>query len=75
MGAAALLLAACGRKGPLDLPPTSTAPLGTQSSAVPGDADQAKPTLFNPNYGTDAPPAATRGKKTPFIMDPLLDSK
>jgi predicted small lipoprotein YifL len=78
VAASALLLAACGRKGPLDLPPTSSAPPERQLSAAPTDtpADAAaKPTLFNPNYGTDAAPAATRGKKTPFLLDPLLDSK
>lgn len=77
VGAAALLLAACGRKGPLDLPPTSSAPLA-QSSTAPTDtaAEQAaKPSLFNPTYGTEAAPTATRGRKQPFILDPLLDSK
>jgi hypothetical protein len=31
--------------------------------------------VFNSNYGSDAAPAAPRGKKQPFILDPLLDSK
>jgi predicted small lipoprotein YifL len=76
VGAAALLLASCGRKGPLDLPPN--APPAPQLSSAPSDTatDAAgKPSLFNPNYGTDAAPAATRGKKKPFVLDPLLDSK
>jgi predicted small lipoprotein YifL len=74
--AAALLLASCGRKGPLDLPPN--APLAPQLSSAPSDtaADTAaKPSVFNSNYGSDAAPAAPRGKKQPFILDPLLDSK
>jgi predicted small lipoprotein YifL len=76
VGAAALLLASCGRKGPLDLPPNS--PPAPQLSAAPADtaAEAAsKPSLFNSGYGSDAAPAAPRGKKQPFILDPLLDSK
>jgi predicted small lipoprotein YifL len=76
VSAAALLLASCGRKGPLDLPPTAQS--APQLSAAPADtaADAAaKPSLFNPSYGADAAPAATRGTKKPFVLDPLLDSK
>jgi predicted small lipoprotein YifL len=76
VSAAALMLASCGRKGPLDLPPN--APPAPQLSSAPSDtaADAAsKPSVFNSNYGSDAAPAAPRGKKQPFILDPLLDSK
>jgi predicted small lipoprotein YifL len=76
VSAAALTLASCGRKGPLDLPPNS--PPAPQLSSAPADTatDAAnKPGLFNPSYGTDAPPAATRGTKKSFVLDPLLDSK
>ena len=71
---AALTLSACGRKGPLDLPPT-----GSQSSsgAPTPDSDAqraATPSVFNSNYGNDAPPTASKGAKKPFILDPLLDS-
>jgi predicted small lipoprotein YifL len=68
----ALALAGCGRKGALDLPPSASSPT---ASVAPSDtqADGAnKPTLFNPSYGTDAAPAAPRGKKQPFVLDPLL---
>ena len=68
----ALTLGACGRKGPLDLPPTSSA--GT-SAAVPSDteaANAARPSVFNPTYGTDAGPVAPRGAKRSFVLDPLL---
>jgi hypothetical protein len=47
-------------------------------SAAPSDtATEAasKPTLFNSGYGSDAAPAAPRGTKKPFVLDPLLDSK
>ena len=69
----ALALAGCGRKGPLDLPPTASAPT---ASVAPGPTDDAqaaaKPSLFDPSYGTNAAPAAPRGKKQPFVLDPLL---
>jgi predicted small lipoprotein YifL len=68
----ALALAGCGRKGPLDLPPTASAPV---ASVEPGQTDTTaatKPTLFDPSYGTNAAPTAPRGKKQPFVLDPLL---
>ena len=48
---ASLLLASCGRKGPLELPPNS--PPAPQLSAAPTDtASEAasKPSLFNSGY-------------------------
>lgn len=68
----ALALAGCGRKGPLDLPPTAS----TAGGAAPTDTEteaQRTPSVFNPTYGADAAPAAGRGRKKPFILDPLLD--
>ena len=73
----ALALAGCGRKGPLDLPPTASN-ASTANIAAPADTEaeaQRTPSVFNPTYGSDAPPAATKGKKKPFILDPLLDEK
>ena len=70
----ALALAGCGRKGPLDLPPTaSNAP--TANVAAPTDtAAQKTSSMFNPtSSGADAEPAAAKGRKKPFILDPLLD--
>jgi predicted small lipoprotein YifL len=70
------MLASCGRKGPLDLPPNS--PPAPQLSSAPADTatnSAAKPSVFNPSYGTDSAPAATRGTKKSFALDPLLDSK
>ena len=72
LAAVVLTLAGCGRKGPLDLPPAATPP---SSAAMQGDTDaeQAnKPTVFNPTYGTEASPAAPKGPKKPFVLDPLL---
>ena len=74
LSAAALTLGACGRKGPLDLPSTSTANAPV-ASAAPADTETenaAKPSVFNSTYGTDAPPVAPKGAKKPFILDPLL---
>ncbi len=69
----ALALAGCGRKGGLDLPPTAS----SAAVAAPADtgAEEAgrPPSVFNPYYGTDAPPAAAKGRKKPFILDPLLN--
>jgi predicted small lipoprotein YifL len=73
LAAAVLALAGCGRKGPLDLPPT-----GSQSSAAPQsdtEAEQAaKPSVFNPGFGSDAAPVAPRGNKRSLVLDPLLSS-
>jgi len=76
LAAAVLALAGCGRKGPLDLPPhaaSTPSPATTQADA---DAQQAasKPSLFDPSYGADAAPTASKGTKKPFILDPLLNN-
>ena len=78
VGTAALALAGCGRKGPLDLPPTASSQPGATANAVQPDptatAEASKPTLFNPSYGSDQLPVAGKGPKRPFAMDPLLNS-
>jgi predicted small lipoprotein YifL len=72
LGVAALSVAGCGRKGGLDLPPTSSGPLA--AAPVDSEAEAAsRPSVFNPNYGTDAPPTAPKGSKKGFVLDPLLD--
>ncbi len=71
-GAAVLALAGCGRKGGLDLPPTAS----SAAVAAPADPDAEearRPSVFNPYYGTEALPAATKGRKKPFVLDPLLN--
>jgi predicted small lipoprotein YifL len=74
LGVALLALGGCGRKGPLDLPPSATSPSAANAAASPDSEAEAasKPSLFNPNYGTDAPPTAPKGNKRPFVLDPLL---
>jgi len=71
VSAAALALGGCGRKSGLDLPPNAA----SQSLVEPNsEAERAnKPGVFNPGYGSDAAPAAPKGRKKPFLLDPLLD--
>ncbi|CAN5398934.1 hypothetical protein BH11PSE4_BH11PSE4_07760 [soil metagenome] len=76
--AVGLALAGCGRKGSLDLPPQSSPrPLSESDRAVDPDANSAAgkgSALFgNPNAGDDKEPVAARGRKKPFLLDPLLD--
>jgi predicted small lipoprotein YifL len=75
LSAAVLVLAGCGRKGGLDLPP-NTPPQAAAAAQADADHEPAasKPSVFNPYHGTDAPPAATKGSKKSFILDPLLNS-
>jgi len=77
LGVAALALGACGRKAGLDLPPSASAPPAPAAAAAAPVDTQAevasKPTVFNPGFGTDAAPAAAKGRKKSFVLDPLLD--
>jgi predicted small lipoprotein YifL len=75
LSAAVLALGGCGRKAGLDLPP-NTPPQAAAAAQADADHEPAAsaPSVFNPNYGTDAPPAATKGSKKSFILDPLLNS-
>jgi predicted small lipoprotein YifL len=77
LSVAALALGGCGRKGPLDLPPTASS---ASTASVPATPDtereaESRPSLFNPTYGADAGPAAPRGNNRSFVLDPLLDQK
>jgi predicted small lipoprotein YifL len=79
LAAATLALAGCGRKGPLDLPPTGSRDQQITNTTVPPPTDTdaqraATPSVFNPGYGSDAAPAAGKGAKRSFILDPLLNS-
>ena len=72
VGVAALALGGCGRKGPLDLPPTA-AQSSTAGAPVDTEAERAaQPGVFNPTYGSDSGPAASKGSKKSFVLDPLL---
>ena len=74
LGTIALTLGGCGRKGPLDLPPSATAEQRANAVPDPNVPQQAnQPNLFNPNAQTDALPTAGKGPKRPFVLDPLLN--
>ena len=73
LGAAVLALGGCGRKAGLDLPPNAS----SQSDAAvhdPAAERAAQPSVFNPTYGSDAAPTASKGTKRPFVLDPLLNN-
>ena len=72
LSAAVLALGGCGRKAGLDLPPNAS----SQAAAAAADTDAeqaARPSVFNPSYGSDAQPTAPKGRKKAFVLDPLLD--
>jgi predicted small lipoprotein YifL len=73
LSAAVLALGGCGRKGPLDLPPTSSAQPAAAAPTDTGAEQASRPSVFNPSYGTDAPPTAPKGGKKAFVLDPLLN--
>jgi predicted small lipoprotein YifL len=75
LGVVALALAGCGRKGALDLPPNASGPNGPVAAAPVDNGAEAvnKPNLFNANPDVDAAPSAPKGRKKPFVLDPLLD--
>jgi predicted small lipoprotein YifL len=68
----ALALAGCGRKGPLDLPP-SASPEAVAAAQANADHEPApKPSLFDPN--PQPSPTAPKGTKKSFLLDPILNS-
>ena len=75
LSAAVLALGGCGRKGGLDLPP-NTPPQAAAAAQQDADHEPAAsaPSVFDPYYGTNAPPAANKGGRKSFILDPLLNS-
>jgi predicted small lipoprotein YifL len=72
VAAVALALAGCGRKGPLDLPPTAAGPVVEQGDT--GDERAARGNVFDPSYGANELPKTPKGNKRSFILDPLLNS-
>ena len=81
LGVAALTLGACGRKGPLDLPPTASGQPQPTATAAAVQSDPSMPppqaapaNLFDPNNGAGTLPTAGRGPNRPFTLDQLLHS-
>jgi predicted small lipoprotein YifL len=61
-------LAACGRKGPLDLPPADSAAATQQQQSATGP--------LNPPIGAATQPPAAQNPgapNRPFLLDPLLN--
>lgn len=68
---AALGLAACGRKGPLDLPPEAS--LGQQSPAPPVVPPPGSTPAAEAGFDAQGNPIAPPGQRRGFILDPLLN--
>jgi predicted small lipoprotein YifL len=75
-GLAALALAACGRVGPLELPPgpaAAPAPSAQLKSSdgtpVPGSPED---TALKTGFDSQGNPVSPRGPKRSFVLDPLL---
>ena len=63
-------LPGCGRKGPLELPPTAS-PEAVAAAQANADHEPApRPSVFDPN--PEPAPTAAKGTKKPFLLDPLL---
>ncbi len=73
---AACLLAGCGRKSGLDLPPSASGyqqtPGAAEDTSGPSSAT-AQGNLYEPSSGADKPVVAPKGTKKRIILDPLLD--
>ena len=67
--AAAFGLAACGRKGPLDLPPSAVSTTGKQE---PAKTDLIRSPFERP-AGTAQSSAAAKAPNKSFVLDPLLN--
>lgn len=72
--AVALGLAGCGRKGGLDRPSAASEQPPAAAAADHERDHTTKGNLFDPSYGMNGDPAASKGTRKSFILDPLLDS-
>lgn len=66
LSASALALGGCGRKGGLDLPPNAMNAASDAALEQEVDRGAAPPSVTEPG------PAAAKGRKRPFVLDPLL---
>jgi len=71
-GIAALALSACGRAGPLELPPGPATPSAQLSSDATPVAGSPQDTAMRTGFDAQGRPVATIGQKRPFLLDPLL---
>ncbi len=76
LSAAVLALGGCGRKRALDLPPNAPPqPAAAAQRNADHEPAASTPSVFNPPTAADAPPTAGKGRKRPFVLDPLLNSQ
>jgi len=67
-------LAGCGRKGPLELPPSAAGQPGTQKAKAAAAAAAAKEDdVSDEDRAFMRKQKKQRGPKKPFILDPLID--
>jgi predicted small lipoprotein YifL len=66
LSAAALALGGCGRKGGLDLPPNAMNAASDTAPEAEVNRGGAPPSVVEPG------PSASKGRKRPFVLDPLL---
>ena len=74
VAAMALALAGCGRKGPLDPPPSASSLSAVEQGEPDEERAVAKGSVYDPSYGANELPRTPRGNKRSFILDPLLSS-
>ena len=67
----ALALGGCGRKGGLDLPPERAAVPARAPTPTP--SARRSPACSISTYGSEAAAGGAKGRKKPFVLDPLLD--
>ena len=70
LAVATLALAGCGRKGPLDLPPTAAANAAGDPIEAEQSAAARSGSIFNPP--AEGLPDTPKGRKRSFVLDPLL---
>jgi len=68
--AAALALAGCGRKGPLDLPPGAASTTGKQQTS---NTDLIRSPIGPAGNGQKVQSSASQAPHKGFILDPLLN--
>jgi predicted small lipoprotein YifL len=75
-GITALALSACGRNGPLELPPGPATPAAASTQLTLPDGSPApgssQDTALKTGFDRNGNPVASPGQKKPFILDPLL---
>ncbi len=70
--AVAPALVACGRRGPLELPPGATADCAVPAAAPPGASPAEPGSYSNGGPAPPAPPCTSKTSPRPFFLDPLL---